>query len=109
MLDLKSGRTTLFTDDERFMEVAWLRGEDVVALKKEGGKGTGTEVWIGRGVGERRYAFSFSSSSISIFVNLCLCGLAISRDLLDSSKRTFIYMYIHPWHEARLIFHLVNT
>ena len=63
MLDLKSGRTTLFTDDSRFKQASWLKGDEVVALKEvEGGS---TEVWIGRaGKDEKKYVRSSNGDDL---------------------------------------------
>ena len=55
-MDLFTGTSTLFSDDLKIKDVAWLQNEQVLWLR-EGEKGM-TEMWSGVAIGEKRYATS---------------------------------------------------
>ncbi|CAF9943394.1 MAG: hypothetical protein ALECFALPRED_000266 [Alectoria fallacina] len=51
VLDLFTGKSTLFSDDAKNKDVAWLQDEQVLWLRE--GEGGVTEVWCGFAVGEK--------------------------------------------------------
>ena len=55
-MDLSTGTSTLFSDDPKNKDVAWLQNEQVLWLR-EGEDGM-TEMWAGLAIGEKRYATS---------------------------------------------------
>ena len=52
VLNLFTGKSTLFSDDAKNKDVAWLQDEQVLWLRE--GEGGVTEVWCGFAVGEKK-------------------------------------------------------
>ena len=59
IMDLFTSTSTLFSDDPKTKDVAWLHDEQVLWLR-EAERGI-TEMWSGVAIGEKKYATSFAS------------------------------------------------